>query len=511
MRIVAYVVVANYAAIVLVYLTLGNYFDHIEPGLASVAWLVAQGAPMYPAPESAQQYGYLYGPLQFLLNAAVMRLLGPSILTSKLASAVLALVAALALYGAIRKDRSHECALIGTALLVLELFVAWPFTVVIARTDALMMGVVGLGLLGAVLRPGWVATALVGVSLGVAMNFKAHSGLYFLPALYVLWERNGNATVIGALALAGVALASPFMLARTVSLSGYLNWLEIASQHGLMLGAFLARLRQLLGYVILPAMSVLLVVDEPWRQVLRWRRFLVVLAVATLAVTVVSSHWGSSKNHLMPLMIPWSYWAAHVLYDGFAWRALWARSDRAAWWRTRLALVVLTIMVLTIIPVNLRLGRLVAEDMEYDVAADLRQIMDDHPGAAIGIGHGQLDHKLLAWYRPLLVFEGHPYLLDESTVTDLQAAGRELPPATLRALQDCVVDIWLIPRGDRPFEVSTALGFPQMFSLEFREMFQARHDQRESSRYYDLWFCEREGVDGAGPAPRPIPRGAAPG
>jgi 4-amino-4-deoxy-L-arabinose transferase-like glycosyltransferase len=177
MRIVAYVVVANYAAIVLVYLTLGNYFDHIEPGLASVAWLVAQGAPMYPAPESAQQYGYLYGPLQFLLNAAVMRLLGPSILTSKLASAVLALVAALALYGAIRKDRSHECALIGTALLVLELFVAWPFTVVIARTDALMMGVVGLGLLGAVLRPGWVATALVGVSLGVAMNFKAHRSL----------------------------------------------------------------------------------------------------------------------------------------------------------------------------------------------------------------------------------------------------------------------------------------------------------------------------------------------
>ena len=93
-----YLFVLLYLATVVVYAATPAYFDHVEPSVASVSWMVVRGQPAYPEPESAGMYGLPYGPLLFLLNGLTMKVLGAAIITSKIAGACAA-VASLLLVG----------------------------------------------------------------------------------------------------------------------------------------------------------------------------------------------------------------------------------------------------------------------------------------------------------------------------------------------------------------------------------------------------------------------------
>ena len=92
-----------YLATVVLYVAMPAYFDHVEPSVAAVSWVVMQGQQAYPDQASAGMYGLPYGPMLFLGNGLTMLLLGPSIITSKVAGAVATVASLFALVLAARR------------------------------------------------------------------------------------------------------------------------------------------------------------------------------------------------------------------------------------------------------------------------------------------------------------------------------------------------------------------------------------------------------------------------
>lgn len=485
-------VIVNYVVLVCIYVMLHNFFDYAEPGLVSVAALVAQGHALYHGPQAAAQYNFIYGPLLFLVNALMLKLLGPSLFAGKLAGGLFALGSVALLFDALRRRYGGRCALIGAGLLVFSYFVFWPYNTFIARADPLLLGFVALGLWGALLPRPWLAALVLALAVGAATNVKVHAGAYFLPAFALLIEEHGPrwlvVTALGAL----LVIVAPFVLFSNVSAVDYVHTMLNAAQPGLNWGTFGDRVEQVAIFQVLPTLMVLLVTERPLERIRRERFFLGALGLALVMVMIVASRSGSGKVHLVPLSIPLVFWLAIVIHDDFAWSKLRKRRD----WRSRVrlwvALLLFIDMVGTIIPVNIRMGKLMYEGRHVDGAVeDLHNIMLHYPNRTVAMGYGTTQHNEFTWFRPLLVFAGNPYLIDEGSTGDLQLAGHDLPAATYDVVKHCKVDIWLIPKGDPPFVLSSALGFAHLFSQHFRDVFRAHYERRAQSRYYDLYFCKR--------------------
>src|ERR1700752_5293570 len=104
-----------FVVIVASYIAVPVYVDHVEPSVTPVGGALVQGQPPYPDPEGPAMYGLPYGPMLFLANGVTMRLLGPSLASSKVAGCVAAvasvLLMAIALRGAQAPNRSVGLAL----------------------------------------------------------------------------------------------------------------------------------------------------------------------------------------------------------------------------------------------------------------------------------------------------------------------------------------------------------------------------------------------------------------
>ena len=104
------------------YLISPGYFDHCEPAIASLSWLVATGSQdLYPSFNESSRYSFHYGPLGYLLNAIPLLLAGPSIAMSKLMGVTACLGSVLVIYLAIRTKLSKENSIFLIGLICAEL------------------------------------------------------------------------------------------------------------------------------------------------------------------------------------------------------------------------------------------------------------------------------------------------------------------------------------------------------------------------------------------------------
>jgi hypothetical protein len=122
-----------------------------------------------------------------------------------------------------------------------------------------------------------------------------------------------------------------------------------------------------------------------------------------------------------------------------------------------------------------------------EITGELRGISSRHRGA-IAMGYG--GNYRLSFFRPLLVFDGHPYHLDGASLMDRHWSGSAFPRASIDLVRECRVGTWVIPVGGPPFVLPNA--YPvggDVIPLEFRRAFESRYRLVESGRWFDVWRC----------------------
>jgi hypothetical protein len=504
--------VVLYLAISVWYLQLPGFAGEVEPLVTSVSWMIQDGHPLYHEVESSSRYSVLYGPSVFLTNGLFLRVLGPSLLVAKLVSALAGLGSLVFLFAAVAGDR--QAAIRATAVTGLAVLFYWSqgFAVYLVRPDALLLFSVGLGLYATVKTPRWLAVLALGTILGFAVNLKIHAWLYFLPVLVLLGERFGRKAIVQAVAWGLFITLAPFVLHPGISLTNYVAWLRVASEHGLVWSAVPPMLAFWLG-MLTPTIAVLWMSSDPEDSLKRRRSLLLSLLVSSVALLVVAAKPGAGLVHLLPLVIPYMYVLSEALREarplaGFARRE--PLNTAILGQGAALAMVVAVFLAGTIH--EYRICRFVHWENRdsRDMAGDIARIQSALPGMSLGMAVGGEDANFrMTWLRPLLVFNHSPLLIDPIAVMDCCLSGQTLSANTYSAISEGEVDVWLVPRQQEPFaKINWYKPHDPIFPPEFKEHFKANYTPRSSSQYFDLWMWNGLRDEGAAGAPTPARPGA---
>lgn len=469
-----------YLALVCWYLVQEQYADPAEPTIAAVAWLLRVGQPIYHALDSPERYSHIYGPLAFIIPSWSLALLGASIRASKIPGAVAAVAALVIVFALARGAAGRRNALVLTGVLagLCLMFQNYTFWI---RPDSLQLLGAATALFAVVAMGGAVIPGVVlGVATGLLIGLKITGAFYAVPAFALLLARRRYRSIIVAVLVACVVTVAP-VVNDEVSFSNYMRWIRISAGNGIQLRGLRVNVEWAL-FLLLPLLPTLgrrsVRPEDRW---LGWS-----LVGAMLVIVCAASKPGAGPYHLIPFLpvviygtglalqrIPETggedsnHAAGVVAFLGSMAIVAFFQTSYFVWSASRIP------------------GTPVVEDITRFAAL--------HPSARIEMGYSDVN-EALTFVRPILVFRQGEYLLDAPAIQEYQMSGVELPGATLRAIEECQVDIWLIAKGGQPFMIRNrypATGYAPIFDPQFRLAFLNTYRRASATQYFDVWECSR--------------------
>jgi hypothetical protein len=472
--------------------------DHVESNVISLSDVWGTQHPLYGSLADPERYSLLYGPNLFIVSRLSMNLLGASIQSAKLPEALLVGLSIVLLFFIYRAESSSPIALVCLAycLLAIETLSAiWPSSLFWARGEPYIVFSAVVALFAARMKNAVLATALLGVAMGFAVNIKLHSLIFLLPTAVLFARQRGYFRLIVSLVIAAVVAALPFGVPG-ISLANYFVWLHVAGAHPLIHGMLL-RYAKAGIIVVLPVAAIYRMawVRQPdvAKSYLRENAPFFATCVAAVGINIIPAmKLGSGGYHFIPF--------APLL--GFVLCQLLARFPRQ--WspllRTDLAPVALAAAAILVMTAKLLVDERELNELSRDGGAWATRVIDEikgiesnHPGKTIAMGYGDTASYLnlpVTDYRTQVVFDHQAYPLDAVSVMDTQLAGKPLAPATIGYLKSGLVRIWLIPRGSEPFSmvrVGAAESSAKIFDAEFRQAFFENYRCTTSTPHFDLW------------------------
>jgi hypothetical protein len=476
----------------LLYLTFDSYVDHIEPSVAIISWLLMQGQPPYTPIDDPHRYSLVYGPVLYIINGLTLQIFGPSIFVSKLGGVAAGVGSVLIGFLFFKRIAGTASAVLATGLSAL-VFLAFLQVAYWNRADSFIVLLVSLGLLASTLERRVLATALLGLSIGLAMGLKAHAIVYFLPVLGLSFVRLGKVNLLAALATASAIALLPFALGP-ISLENYVLWLRAASGHGLDGLLFLQNV-SVAALLVVPAIAVIQPTSERWSG-LRGEKlhYLAGLVGALAFVAIIAAKPGAGPHHFVPLVHTCLAGMLLLASGADVWR-LSARGGLVLWvlisWVTLFSVKAVGVSVQAVPFVVSQIS--VSRDLQHE----LRFISNLHPDSRIEFGYTDDRSYQLTFVRPSLAFEQNAYLVDPPALMDMHLADMKIPDSTTLKLTVCEVEFWVLPSLGNPFSIRTA--YPSgglLFDPEFRQAFLENYRMIMQVGYFRVWGCARRAAPG---------------
>ncbi len=495
-------ILVNFVLLVYLYTFSSALTDHAEAQISAVSWLVQTGEPLYHQLESAERYSLIYGPMLYLIQGAFLNLFGTSIFAAKLSGSLALVLSLVFMFLTLKKVANYKLTFISLAYVSLAILCFGSVSgnpIFQIRSDSLILMCVSLGLLGVIRGNRLTALFLCALAVGVSVNLKLSAILYFLPIYILLYLRDG-AYVVASVVVASILSFAPFVLPQ-ISLQNYVILFQKTTTHGLSIEQVQKNSLAAL-YLLIPVGTVALHLSlsdkkEFYKIFKQERAYLYALILSTVGIIIIAAKPGSGPHHLIPFLPFLSYLFTILL----------ARTDiidqneplskigyLAISFKCAYVVVFMVALSNASVKEVLTLEHFLnpASENAAEIISDLELVMQRYPGQTIEMGYGTNNNYPLTYYRPILVFSGNPYLIDSAALMDMQKAGIDIPPATTEVLGACRTKIWLIPKGDPPFEQPNY--YPPslpLFSDKFKTTFLNRYELRKQSKYFDLWFCKK--------------------
>jgi hypothetical protein len=470
-----------YLALVCWYLVQEQYADSAEPTIAAVAWLLRVGQPIYHALDSPERYSHIYGPLAFIIPSWSLALFGACIHASKIPGAVAAVAALAIVFTLARGVAGRRNALVLTGVLagLCLMFQNYTFWI---RPDSLQLLGAATALFAVVAMGGAVIPGVVlGVATGLLIGLKITGAFYAVPAFALLLARRRYRSIIVAAVVACVVTVAPFMNDEQVSFSSYMRWIRISAGYGIQLRGLRVNVEWAL-FLLLPLLPTLgrrsVIAEDRW---LGWS-----VVGAMLVIVCAASKPGAGPYHLIPFL-------PVVIYGtGLALQRIPGREGEDSNYAAGVVAFLGSMAIVAFFQTSYFVWS-ASRIPGTPVVEDITRFAALHPSARIEMGYSDVN-EALTFVRPVLVFRQGAYLLDAPAVQEYQMSGVELPSATLRAIEECQVDIWLIAKGGQPFMIRNrypATEYAPIFDPQFRLAFLNTYRRASATQYFDVWECRR--------------------
>ena len=498
-RVALYCGLVGFVVVVVLYLLAEPFFDHVEPAVISISWLVWLGEPLYHGFDSPSVHMQIYGPFLFLIQGVYFGLLNflfgvqnIGVTLMKLIGTGPALLGMVCMYAACRSGMRRLDALLLTALVATECLIFGPISFY-TRADPLLFLLVSSALLIFVkIENLTVKAILIGIIGGMAANVKIFAPIYFLPIALLMWCRHGVKGILTPVVPGALVLAAPFISAQ-FDIAIYLQHI-ISPKHRIELGIFFENLRNG-AFLMVPFVAALIrlryQLGDARREILLYCSALIVTGVVVARTGAIP---GGGPWHYLPLL-PLIAFGLILVRQAVNGRIDGGAEQLVFFGKSRLARALaggFAILLLLQVGINQYfVVKLIATRFTTGVVADIREILQKMEGGNVHMGYGATRKGYhLTYYRPLLVFGGHGYFLDSVAVMDLKRNGIPIPPAVRERVASCEFRHWLIPRDEEPFAMRSV--FPPrdpLFDRQFRDLFRATFRKSGSTRFYDIWSC----------------------
>ncbi len=495
---VSYVLILNYIVLLVLYAVHSNFFDHAEANIATVSWLFKIGQPIYHNLQSAEQYSIPYGPMLYMINGFFLTVLKPSIFSAKIGGILAGGLSLLIIFYVLKKIIGYKVATLCLAYISLNLIAVYAYFAAATfwnRSDSFLLMFVALALLAVVRENTIIAIVLSALSLGISINLKIHGAFYFLPIYILLYSRHGIYSTLISLLSSSLLTIAPFIYLQQVSFKNYILWLGEFGKQGLSFTLFKQNIvwsMYLFAPVILIFIFFVVNYKTAFINFIREQKILLLsLLISLTSMTILGSKAGAGMNHLIPLL-PLSYYIfALTLKQIFHFQANTVIQKQNKYYYCAYISLILALLTVTLLRGFLNELQLIHLASKYnnEPAQEINRIISSHPGNTIGMGYGG-DYDL-TYYRPILVYQGNPYLIDAVSMMDAEYLGKKIPKETLNAIDSCQINLWLIPKGGSPFQLYNYFNHHQVFNEELKNAFLKNYERKEQLNYYDLWFCRK--------------------
>jgi hypothetical protein len=456
------------------YVLAGAYLDHIEATVVTVGARYFQGDPLYAMDAGQPAFAVFYGPLAFLIPPLLALVTGGAVMATKLGPG-LALAGAVGLM-AWRFFRQEQAGTAVTALFYLTAGLLMMFPVSIwVRPDPFEVFLAAAAIVGAQSRFG---PLIVGVCLGLAVNFKVHAFAYFLPVLVDVWSRAGLRSCAQAAAVSLAVFAIPFLLPG-VSFSDYVT--ALASQVGGRPPTTQKLATNAVFACILAAPLALALFRAAGR---RADTYYAAAILSTLALLFYAASFpGAGPYHFLPLL--------PVLADGVFRLRRRAAGAAAASYLMLAVFGAQQLLGADWLPSASILRQGLHERAQ--LAAEARSLASQMAGDTVQVGFGdnERSYKNSQTSRVVLTLAGHAARFDAQVLMELREIGVDGSSRLIPRLSSCLTRLWLLPAGEKPFAAPSYYDGGMLFSDEFRQAFAANYRLERSEGGYDLWVCSR--------------------
>jgi hypothetical protein len=490
-------IILIYFLIVILYAFSPLYIDHAESSVSIVGFLLKRNYELYPSLISGKFYGAPYGPVLFLLQKWFYIILGNSIEVSKLVGVLSSILSFIILYFAIHNHYNYKKCLylIAYILIVFLQFSNWAFW---NRSEPIIMLFIGLALFGIRQKNIFFSLVLLSIGFGFAVNLKITSVLYMLPIFLLSLRRKSTWFHTAVICLSLLIMILPFLY-KNISLSNYLSFIKLAKNEKLYFNLFHDCLKFSFLYFFIPTTIFLLYLSKHKEHLkhvfLKYKLSLIALFVCLVVVMIMGAKTGGGKLYMLPFMPLFVYFWSKLINIEF-------ESQYVKISNTKSLIILSLILGLTLstIPISmlktgymlLRFSKNLEEDaIPRQVINDLENIDKQYPDLTIHMGIGEYGDYKYTYYRPALVYMGNPYYIDFPLFMAYQNAKKLDRKLLAQIFQDCKVDIWLIPKGNIPFNIENfSVNHIKLIDEQLLISFLNNYSQINSSKFFDIYKCK---------------------
>ena len=461
------------------YLMFPSFIDHGEPINSILGYWSLSGLPIYHSFDEPQITTNVYGPLFYGLLATSFGAFGPEIISAKTPSVAALFFTPYILAFAFRHS-GWLPTIFGLTLSYGLIILAFPFAILV-RPDALVLLAITLGVLLTHLpslrrRPACLCIIL-GILIGFSIGLKLYAFIAFFPSFVVALLRyrgRGLALIIvGTVALSAIGFALPY-----ASFEGFLAWFGVLIADK---PAGASVLEKVIRYAALYTAPILLFLA---RFGLNWPKkpedFAFVAAyVCSLLVIMVPAAKGGAGAHYLLALVPA---AASILVrsmEGCSLRSLVGLS----------AAILVCVSTALSLPPAKRFFRAMDAEIPKLATRDLQTIVDTFPDARIHMGWGDtFTNYGTTFVRPKLVLNKHPYFVDPAIAMEFAHLKLGNALGLIARLEVCEADIWIIPKDEKPFGM-TSFYTGTIMDSAFQATFLATYEKQASYDVFDAWIC----------------------
>lgn len=481
---------------------------HDEASVLTIAAAFHNGQPLYPAAQAPVEYGLLYGPATYLLFLPPMFFGGVRIGIYQAWSILALALTLLFVYLVARRVPVGRLQAFAAAALFAIMLSPLMLSVWSIKGDVWVLLFSACGLWASLSLNRWPAAILVAISGAVLVDLKFPLLLLSLLPCILLWQRDRKAHLPGLIAAVLVPSFALLLFAVPgLSLSGYAYQLRAAGHHGFSLSIFFINVPYFL-FLLLPSFALLWFALRTKRHATQvWVRhrktFLLLTAAVFVTAMITGIKRGAGPWHGMVATVPLIF----INTELWALCSLSGLPDD----RSRLAafspVLAFPAIMLPLAPIALThaVYRHFHDRPPYvhasmpAVEREVLAIVQQHRHQTLQMGYSDTAHYNLTFIRPVLQLTGVPLIFDPDARNEADLLGQPLTAAASRALEDCTIDLWLIPRGGRPFSMASLYSLDgtipstPLYPSSFQLAFLAHYHQvpNNENQYFDLWACSR--------------------